>query len=864
MLRTGDDRRTAAAAKAFAGGLRCRSDAPGAPTGPPRGGLLRCAAAAMTLPDPAPESAPGGSPISGELRAAERAKWDSYYRDLPDHAVDEPTAAFHRELIAAIDELLPEGGRLLEAGCGGGNQSLALAETGRFETALLDFSPEALRYARSQYDRAGVAGTFVEGDALQPGEPAYDLVFNLGVLEHYTTAEQTEFLRGMASRSRRYVLVLVPNLACYWYWQWRMQKTVREGWPFGKEVPTVDLREAFTAAGLRYRGHCFMGEAWTESFIRSLPGCPADTVDMLLKVHRSGIVPPAARSYLFAALGEVEGGAARVPGRWTTQALGYTSSEAEAVARISDELAARIEAERSRSVLERRVAELEAARSLSEVERVAELEAARAESKRLRAENEELRQAAEAEAHRRTAAEARIGELEHKLHEVSLWATRLDDHPFEHFVKRSTMGVARAVWNVLPIGDRARTRAYNAFAELRRRRNLRHAAPESPVDPAVPAVALPEPAAADVYVFGIVDWHFRIQRPQHLARELARRGHRVFFVSPSLVDRAEPGVQVERLDPELALYQLRLHATGAPSIYMQPPTPALRMELLAGLTGWLQAAQSRRCLALVEHAFWADLADVLPNVDVVYDCMDHHEGFGGVAASLIEREQRLVAEADLVLTSSSWLEREVGSRARANVTIRNAGDFEHFARRPERVFADAQGRRVIGYFGAIAEWFDVELVAAVASANPDCLLLLIGADTVGAGARLRGLSNVQLLGERPYEELPHYLHGFDVCLLPFRVMPLTLATNPVKVYEYFAAGKPVVGTDLPEMAQFGDLARTGRDHDGFVAAVSAALADGDEQRRRDRIAFAKANTWKRRADALLAAVGEVRWPRVSV
>ena len=114
-------------------------------------------------------------------------------------------------------------------------------------------------------------------DAFETRNPDFDLVFNSGVLEHYTVEEQARFLRGMASRSRRYVLVLVPNSACYWYWIWRVGKTAREGWPFGKEVPTVDLSAAFELAGIRYLGHCFMGASWTRHPPATAAATPTDT-----------------------------------------------------------------------------------------------------------------------------------------------------------------------------------------------------------------------------------------------------------------------------------------------------------------------------------------------------------------------------------------------------------------------------------------------------------------------------------------------------------------------------------------------------------------------------------------------------------
>jgi glycosyltransferase involved in cell wall biosynthesis len=90
---------------------------------------------------------------------------------------------------------------------------------------------------------------------------------------------------------------------------------------------------------------------------------------------------------------------------------------------------------------------------------------------------------------------------------------------------------------------------------------------------------------------------------------------------------------------------------------------------------------------------------------------------------------------------------------------------------------------------------------------------------------LSSCANVRLTGEKPYAELPQWLAGFDVCLIPFRITELTLATNPVKAYEYLSAGKPVVSVGLPELQQFGDLVYRAQDSDDFIAQVSRALAE---------------------------------------
>ena len=221
----------------------------------------------------------------------ERQKWDNYYASLPPLKIDAAMQGFGEELARRIHELLPSGSRVLEAGCGGGWQSLVLAQTGRLQVALMDFSTEALRYAQRAFAEHKLSADFLCQDVFEPGQPEYDLVFNAGVLEHYTFDEQVAFLRGMASRSRKYVLALVPNRMCYWYWLWRMQCSSRGGWPYGKEMPMTDLSAAFEAAGLQFLGQWFGGDNWTEFFIKDLAGIDDRLRSEILAIHNSPVIP---------------------------------------------------------------------------------------------------------------------------------------------------------------------------------------------------------------------------------------------------------------------------------------------------------------------------------------------------------------------------------------------------------------------------------------------------------------------------------------------------------------------------------------------------------------------------------------------
>lgn len=214
---------------------------------------------------------------------------------------------------------------------------------------------------------------------------------------------------------------------------------------------------------------------------------------------------------------------------------------------------------------------------------------------------------------------------------------------------------------------------------------------------------------------------------------------------------------------------------------------------------------------------------------LVYHCVDEFSEFSGVdGAVLLAMEADLARRADLVVVSA---ERLLQSKRRLNPNtflVRHGVEVEHFGRAldPATTVPDDLPRNdgpVIGFFGLLADWVDLELVCFLARERPHWQLVLIGrADTDVAA--VAGLDNVRLLGWRSYGELPRYAKGFDVAILPFRVNELTLAANPLKLREYLAAGLQVVSTAIPEAERLGPFVRVGHDRFDFLAQLDAALA----------------------------------------
>ena len=217
---------------------------------------------------------------------------------------------------------------------------------------------------------------------------------------------------------------------------------------------------------------------------------------------------------------------------------------------------------------------------------------------------------------------------------------------------------------------------------------------------------------------------------------------------------------------------------------------------------------------------------------VVYYCVDEFSRFSGYDAdATLEAEARLAARADLVVTTSRALY-EAKRRLNPNVVLVTHGvDFEHFAR---ATLSDLEvpaeianlERPILGFWGLLQDWLDIELIADVARRRPGWSIVLIGEVATDVSA-LEKLPNVHLLGRREYGDLPAFAKGFDIGLIPFKVNELTRAVNPIKLREYLSAGLPVVSTALPEVASYEPLATIAHNSGEFVQACEATLSASD-------------------------------------
>jgi len=761
-------------------------------------------------------AAPGG----------ERKKWDDYYASLPAMRIDDAMRAFGQDLAARIAELLPSHGSVLEAGCGGGWQSLILAQTHNIRVALMDFSSEALEYARRAFAGENVAAEFVCQDVFVPGTPEFDLVFNAGVLEHYDFDRQVAFLRGMASRSRRYVLALVPNRECYWYWMWRMRRSARGEWPFGLEMPMNDLSAAFEAAGLCFLGHWHGGERWSEYFIQDLPGMDDRLRDELLAVHRSPAVSQAQRAYLVAGLGCKGAPPERLPSCW-----------------IAGESCSNFRARKNATVPFRATRDFDQDRLAASVaDALAAYVGAEHRCRQAGAAAEQWQRRFEAEKRAHDIAAAELAAIK-----STLWYRAL--RRASRLVRRRPKKKEKTSDSAE--GSRSRLAAESRFAPAGslRERCLRKTAQQARrfaglfarrEGPTLEQILAETEGRRGIVVYPpFLDWGWMRQRPHHLMAQFAKAGYLALYCSPRA--RSDRFRGFRRVGE-------RLYLCDSPAVLRELPEPIL----LTSWTGhWKMLRKFRASFVLYDYL--DDLGVSSPT--------------GAADPRKVELHRKLTVRADAVLATSRRLFEEVRRLRPDAIYCPNAADYDHFHVADDAVpppvpaeLADvvAAGRPIIGYYGALARWLDYNLVARAAAARPDYEFILIGPDLDGrfAASDAARRPNVRRLAEKPYEALPAFLHAFSVATIPFRINNVTRATSPVKLFEYMAGGRPIVTTDLPECREH-ECVLIARNADEFIARLDEALALRQSKTYLAAMdCAARANRWESRAAQIIDRIEE--------
>ena len=335
-----------------------------------------------------------------------------------------------------------------------------------------------------------------------------------------------------------------------------------------------------------------------------------------------------------------------------------------------------------------------------------------------------------------------------------------------------------------------------------------------------------------ILTFCHLRWDFVYQRPQHLFSRLASR-HRVLFIEEPIPSPAtDPGRaswRIQHPQPNVTVCTPQTPASSPG--FADEQLPYLR-ELLA------QLIESEH---LEDYVLWfytpmaLPLADELKPMAVIYDCMDELSAFLNAPVQLLEREAALLHMADVVFTGGPSLYRAKKDRHPHVHCFPSSVDAKHFATATNGL-AEPEDQASLphprfGFFGVIDERLDIPAVAALAEAHPDWQIVLVGPVVKIDPATLPHHPNIHYYGQRSYQQLPSYLKGWDICLLPFARNNATRFISPTKTLEYMAAEKMIASTPITDVAEpYGQIVYLGSTPTEFVAACERALASSPEER----------------------------------
>ncbi|HPD32195.1 MAG TPA: glycosyltransferase [Phycisphaerae bacterium] len=364
-------------------------------------------------------------------------------------------------------------------------------------------------------------------------------------------------------------------------------------------------------------------------------------------------------------------------------------------------------------------------------------------------------------------------------------------------------------------------------------------------------------------------WNFHPTSKHHIMRRLARRNN-VVWVNWHASRRPT----MHPYDLRMIWDKLRQMRQGAQRVAhniavvtpFQVPMPSMRLaRRFNRFTVRRAIEQVVETLPNRPVQLWSFAPDVSDFVGcfgeelALYYCVDAFGEFPGYDRALIEnRERQLLDRVDVVIATSRPLY-ESKSRFHRNVHLVEHGvDYEQLSRAVKEELdapreLESLRRPIIGYIGVVGEWVDLDLLAALAREYRRASIVVIGPVLVPHGP-CEDLPNVYWLGERDHVLLPAYLRLFDIGLIPFKHVPLTRSANPIKLYEYLAAGVPVVSTGLPSVRPIPNAVWVADDVERMIRCCEDALACNSAADRRRRSDLMRSESWEARLEQIAAII----------
>ena len=235
---------------------------------------------------------------------------------------------------------------------------------------------------------------------------------------------------------------------------------------------------------------------------------------------------------------------------------------------------------------------------------------------------------------------------------------------------------------------------------------------------------------------------------------------------------------------------------------------------------------------------------------VVYDCFDDHLGWKGLYSrkTVGKIEEDMFKKADITFFSSSNLVEKKARSSKRFRLVMNGADFSNFYLEPGKSLLK---ENIVLYMGVISDWCDIPLIEGIIKDMPEYIFWFVGPVRKNYLDGIKERENVKLFGLMDYDKLKDVVEKSSVCIIPFDPdHPVIKSTNPIKLYEYFAAGKPVVSTRFPEVEKYYKDIYIADNTDAFVRSIKAAINDNDFEKINSRQDIAKENTWRARVEII--------------
>jgi UDP-galactopyranose mutase len=358
----------------------------------------------------------------------------------------------------------------------------------------------------------------------------------------------------------------------------------------------------------------------------------------------------------------------------------------------------------------------------------------------------------------------------------------------------------------------------------------------------------------DLVCFSHLRWNFVYQRPQHLISRFTKC-FRVFFVEEPFFNAPSDHLAVNVSDERVTVIVPQLqdeHHRPDVSIRIQDLLEKFfQDENISNYLFWYYTPMALKFTSAFSPSF------------VVYDCMDELSAFKSASPELKMMEQELMTKADVVFAGGQSLY-EVKKKSHPRTFLFPSSiDKSHFEQARSIKFdppdQDSIPRPRIGFFGVIDERLDIDLLEQVARLRPNWNFIMIGPVVKIDPATLPNFHNIHYLGGKTYQELPKYLAGWDVAMIPFAHNDSTRFISPTKTPEYLAAGKPVVSTPIIDVIRpYGNkgLVRIAGTADEFVRVTEEELHRADKLEWQERVDdFLSQSSWNKTWGEMMSIIG---------